>query len=170
LRGENGEVGRERVRLAIDRHAPFLHGLEQGGLGLGRCPIDFIGEKKSGEHRSRNEGEFVALQVEDAGAGDVGRHQVGRELNPIELPAENPGQGADEKRLGHARHPLDECVMAGKYRDERFVYDIILTNDDLAHLRPRTVEGIVDLLGFSRHWMVGRRGNYSLPNSWQIAR
>jgi hypothetical protein len=56
----------ERVRVAVDRHAPFLHRLEQGGLGLGRRAIDFISEQKRGEDRAFDERELVLLHVEDA--------------------------------------------------------------------------------------------------------
>ena len=48
---------------------------------------------------------MTALFIEDFRPGDVGRHQVGRELDPLEAEIENLREGLDEERLrepGHA--------------------------------------------------------------------
>ena len=42
LRREDGEVRRQRIGVAVDRHNTFLHGLQQRRLRFGRSAIDFI--------------------------------------------------------------------------------------------------------------------------------
>jgi hypothetical protein len=56
---------------------------------------------KIGPARSAARG--AALLVEHLGAGDVGRHQVGRELDPLERQVEDLRERLDEQRLGQAR-------------------------------------------------------------------
>ncbi len=38
---------------------PLLHRLEQGGLGLGRGSVDFVGQNKVGKNRSRHEAKLA---------------------------------------------------------------------------------------------------------------
>ena len=53
------------MRVAVDRHPPLLHRLQQRGLRFRRRAIDFIGEQKGRENRPFHERELVALQIED---------------------------------------------------------------------------------------------------------
>ena len=110
LRGEDREYARQRIRGPIDGHLPFLHGLQQGRLGLGRGSVDFIGQEELGEDRARAKLEGLLLRIEDAYAHNVGRHEVGRELDALELAFEDPCQDADQHGLGGPRNPLDEDV------------------------------------------------------------
>ena len=77
----------------------------------------------------------LLLEVEDVGAGDVGGHQVGRELDAIEVRAEHMGERADEQGLGDAGHAFDERVLAGEDGDERLIDHVLLADDDLADFR-----------------------------------
>ena len=87
------------------------------------------------------------LEVEDVRARDVGGHQVGRELDAVEVRAEHMGKRADEQRLGDARHALDERVLAGEDGDERLVDHVLLSNDDFAYLGARGGEQALELVG-----------------------
>ena len=58
------------------------------------------------------------LLVVDPRADDVGRHQVGRELDPLELDAERVGERLHGERLGQAGHALDEQMAAGHQGDD----------------------------------------------------
>ena len=60
----------------------------------------------------------MRLQVEDRGAGDVGRHEVGRELDPGELQAEEAREHSDEGGLSDAGHVVDQHVRVGEDADE----------------------------------------------------
>ena len=134
LGGEHGEVGRERVGVAVDGDGALLHGLEQRALGLGGRAVDLVGEQERREDRPLDEVERVVLEVEDVRARDVGGHEIGGELDAVGLGAEDVGEGADEEGLGDAGDPFDEGVLAGEHGDERLVDGILLADDDLAHL------------------------------------
>ena len=49
---------------------------------------------------------------DDVGAGDVARHQVGRELNALEDQPQGLRQGANQERLGGAGQSGDQAVAA----------------------------------------------------------
>ncbi len=95
--------------------------------------------------------ERVALEVEDIRAGDVGGHQVGRELDAVEVRAEHVGERADEQRLGDAGHAFDERVLAGEDRDERLIDDLLLADDDLADFRAGGGQQALELVE-TLHW------------------
>ena len=71
---------------------------------------------KTGPRTSVNS---LRCEVEDVGAGDVGGHQVGRELDARELAAEHVRERARQQRLGHAGHAFDQRVLAGEDHDQR---------------------------------------------------
>ena len=83
-RGDDERV-RQRTRFALDADLAFLHGLQQGGLRLGRGPVDLVGQQQIGEHRSGVELEFRCAGVIYERAGDVSRHQIRGELHPLEV-------------------------------------------------------------------------------------
>ena len=78
--------------------------------------------------------------LDDLGAGDVRGHQVGGELDPVEGQVEGVGQGADHQRLGQAGHADQQAVPAREDRDQQFLEDGVLADDDLAHLALQAVE------------------------------
>jgi hypothetical protein len=77
LRRGHDERRRQRPRVAVDRHLPLLHGLEQRGLRLGRRPVDLVGEQQVREDRALAERELRRPGVVDERAGDVAGHEVG---------------------------------------------------------------------------------------------
>ena len=83
LRREDEERRVERVAVAGDGDLVLLHRLEQARLGLRRGAVDLVGEHEVREDRAGLEPEdpLPVLLDEDVRAGDVGRHQVRRELD-----------------------------------------------------------------------------------------
>ena len=81
------EERRQLVGRARHGDLPLLHGLEQRRLDLGRRAVDLVGQHDVGEDRPRLEDEaFGRLLAEvHLRAGDVGRQQVGGELDPAEV-------------------------------------------------------------------------------------
>jgi hypothetical protein len=73
------------MRHPVHRHLALLHGLQERSLGLGRRPVDLVRQEQVGEDRPRTELEAGRAGIEDRGAGDVGRHEVGRELDSLEV-------------------------------------------------------------------------------------
>ena len=64
---------------------------------------------------ARGELEFAPTAgkfLQNIGAGDVHRHQVGRELNPAESERHCLGEPADEQRLRKAGHAHQQRVAA----------------------------------------------------------
>ena len=139
------------MRVAVDADLPLLHGLEQRGLRLSGRTVDFVGEEEGRENRPAHEVEFVLLQVEDGRSRDVGRHQVWRELDAVELAAENMGERADKQRLGHAWHAFDERMAAREDGDEREVHHALLSDDDLGDLLARSPEDFLELIEVGLH-------------------
>jgi hypothetical protein len=70
--------------------------------------------------------------LDDVGAGDVGRHQVGGELDAIELEIEHTRERVNQQRLRQTRNADDEAVAADKQRQQHLGHHIILTDDQLA--------------------------------------
>ena len=106
LSGHDEERLLEPVDRAADRDRVLLHGLEQGRLGLGRGAVDLVGQHDLREDRARLELEDAAAVGQlhdDVGADDVGGHQVGRELDAVEVQVDRVGQGAHQQRLAQAR-------------------------------------------------------------------
>ena len=132
------------MRLAADRDLSLLHRLEQRALHLRRCTVDLVGEDEVREHRPERDLELPELLVEDARADDVGRNQVRRELDALELAADRLGERLHRHRLGEPGEALDEEVAAGKQRDDHPFEQGVLTHDhplDLVeHLLERRIK------------------------------
>ena len=73
----------------------FLHRFQQSGLGLRRCPVDFVRQNEVRKNRPS-----LKLELSPPAGGfhdqvraeDVRRHQVGRELNATERKIEHIAQ------------------------------------------------------------------------------
>ena len=72
--------------------------------------------------------------VEDVRAGDVGGHQVGGELNPLELDIKDAGDRADGECFGEAGHTDEKAMSAGEDGGENLLDDGALADDDLLEL------------------------------------
>ena len=84
--------------LSQDSDPAFLHGLKQGGLGLGGGPVDLVSEDNVGEERAGLEDE-LALAVhflKDGISRDISRQEVGSELDALGVQVEDPGEPLDE--------------------------------------------------------------------------
>ena len=118
----------------------LLHRLEQRRLRLGRGPVDLVGEHDVGEDRSLDEAEGAPARgqvfLDDLGAGDVARHEIGGELHPIEGEVERLGHGRDHERLGQAGHPDQQRVSAGQDGGDDPFHDVFLPHDPPGDLGP----------------------------------
>ena len=115
---DDHERGPERVGLGVDRDLTLLHALEQGGLRLGGGTVDLVTQHDVGEDRARLELEVALLLVEDVDARDIGRQQVGGELEPAEGAVDRSSDGLGEHRLADTRYVFDQQVSFGDQRHE----------------------------------------------------
>ena len=172
LLGREYQIWRlQHVRAPTGRHLALFHGLQQRCLRLGRGAVDFIGEQHVGEDRPAHETEValacLAVLLQDVRAGDVRRHQVGRELNAIGVERQGAREVGDQCRLREARHTHQQAVPAGEERREQEVDDLVLTDDTRSQLlenaRPCLCElahacGVVGLRARLRRGCAVRRG------------
>ena len=139
LRREHEERFGQLIRLAGRGHAVLLHRLEQRGLRLRRGAVDFVGEHDAGENRARLELEDAlsgaVLFLEQLRAGDVARHEIGRELDARERKFERLRERLDEQRLREAGHADQDDVAAGEDRADETLHDLVLAHDATADLR-----------------------------------
>ena len=130
LGGDDHERRVDGVGDVVDGGLALLHAFEQAGLGLGRGPVDLVGQHDVGEDGAGTELELPALLVEDADAGDVAGEQVGRELHPREAAVDGAGQRLGEKGLADTGKVLDDDMAAGQERDHAGADDLLLAQDD----------------------------------------
>jgi hypothetical protein len=146
---EHQERQRQLVGVAAGGDPVLLHRLEERRLGLRRGPVDLVGEDQVGEHRPADEPEGAppggVVLLEDLGAGDVGRHQIGRELDPREAEVERLGQRRDEERLGQPGDADEQAVTAREQRGEQVVHDLALADHPLLDLADDLLGGPGDL-------------------------
>ena len=114
------------MRYAFDGDLSFLHDFKQGSLGLGGRPVDFIGQEQLREHRAASRRELAAALVIERVAGDVRRHQVGRELDARIAAAEGFCQRPHQQCLAEARHAFDEYMATGEKGGEHLVHRLLL--------------------------------------------
>ena len=127
----------------------FLHGLEHGGLGFGGGAVDFVGEDDVGEDGAFHELELAssaAAFLDDVGAGDVGGHQVGGELDAVELEMEGFRDGGHEECFGETGNTHEEGVAATEETNGESLDDVLLTDDDLAEFRLECLVGAAEFI------------------------
>jgi hypothetical protein len=113
----------------------FLHGFEKSGLSFRRRAIDFVGENDVREHGTFRENEralpWLICLLQNIGAGDVGRHEVGRELNAAETERHHLRKGIDDGGFREAGNAHEQTVAARENTNEQSLDDEILADNDL---------------------------------------
>ena len=110
----------------------FLHDLQQGRLAAGGGAVDLVGQDDLGEKRTGPELKLALLLVEEVDAGQVRGHQVRGELDAAEVPADAPGEGAQQHGLAGAGHVLQQDVPRGDQADHDLLDHLVLADDDAA--------------------------------------
>ncbi len=150
LRGQHEERLRELPRLAAGGNLALLHGLEQRRLRLGRRAVDFVGQDDVAEDRAAHEDDLapagLVVLLDHVRADDVRGHQVGRELDALEVELQHAGERADHERLGQAGHALEQAMAAGEDGGEELLEDLALAHDHLAQLAEHFIVATVEVL------------------------
>ena len=128
-------------------------------MGLGRRAVDLVGQDQIGEQRPLQEAKHPLARgvvlFEHVAAGDVGGHQVGRELDAVERQVHQRGHLRDEQRLGQPGHALQNAVPAAEDADHQLLGDVGHPDDDAGELVAHSLVLGVDLLDDAGH-LVGR--------------
>ncbi len=100
------------------RDLAFLHRFEQGRLRFRGGAVDLVGQNDVRKNRTGEETHLAlagrAVLFNDVGAGDIGRHQIGRELDAAESEIQRTSQRAYEQRFRKAWHAFQEAMTAAK--------------------------------------------------------
>jgi hypothetical protein len=147
------------VGFTGDRDLALLHDLEQRALHLRRGTVDFVGQQQIAEHRPERGGEISGPLVVDAGADEVGRYEIGRELDTLEAALHHLGEGIDRQRLGETGYPFDQQMPLGQQRHQHALEEMVLADDDLLHL----VEDLLHLRGNGGCGALRFFGHHLLP-------
>ena len=126
---------RQRMVLAGDRDAALLHRLQQRRLRARARPVDLVGHQQLTEHRARDEAERSPpglAFLEDLGAENIGRHQVGRALDALVVEPEDRAERLDEPGLGEPGDADQQGVSAAQQGDQGLLDHLALTEDDFA--------------------------------------
>jgi hypothetical protein len=111
----------------------LLHRLQQGRLGFGRRAVDLVGQHHIGEDRAFDEAERAAsgrvVLLQNIRAGDVARHEIGRELDALEAQVQRAADRADQQGLGDPRHADQQRVAAAEDRDQDLFDHLVLAHD-----------------------------------------
>src|SRR5207245_2172773 len=142
LRRDDEERMRQHARLALERDLLLLHRLEQRGLRLGGRAVHLVGEHDVREDRALLDPELAGADLVDARADDVARHEVGRELDALERPADEVRDRARQQGLRGSGDALDEQMAAQRERDERETDRLVLTDDDAMHVARETLRDL----------------------------
>ena len=142
----NEERVRQFGRFATEGDLLLLHGLEEGGLNLGGSAVDFVGKEEVGENGASFGGKFLGSRVVDVGADNVGRKEIGGELDSPEVGRESLSQSSDGEGLGESGETFDEKVVSGEKTDEHAIDEVVLPDEDACDFLPeRCYEGGVGL-------------------------
>ena len=146
----------------------LLHRLEHGRLRLWRRAVDFIRQNDVRENRTFEKLELPftggLILVNHLRAGDVGGHQIGRELNALEPQMQRLRQAADHQCFSQSRHTHQQRMAFGEDRDQNLVDHFFLTDDDLGEFgfdgrvsRLQILDGLQ--ISLFQTWFRNRRGN-----------
>ena len=122
LRGEHQKRLVQCVGFGTDGDLLFLHGLQESRLRFGRGAVDLVCQNDVGKNRAFDKPELAVFGglvfVENFRAGDIRRHQVGRELDSAELEVEDFREGVDEQSFREAGNADEQAVPAREQGDQ----------------------------------------------------
>ncbi len=105
--------------------------------------VDLVGQHHVREHGPLHELESAlpggAILLQNFCASDVGRHEVGCELDPLKLEIQYSGQSGNEQSLRQTRYAFKQTVPAGEQGDEEFIYYMLLSDNDFGNLRANLI-------------------------------
>ena len=144
MRRHHQEGALHGIGRAIYGNLAFFHGLQQRCLGLGRRPVDLVGQHDLSHDRTGAELELHRLLVKDRHTGNVGRQHIRGELDAAELATDGARDRTRQHRLAHAGNILDQQMSFAQQRQQRGLYFDPLADDDRLDIVADTVRNGFD--------------------------
>jgi hypothetical protein len=157
LRREHEERAIELVRATRCGDVILLHRLEERSLRLRRCAVDLVGQNDLREDWPGDEAQHAVpvLLVEHLSAGDVSRHEIGRELDPLEREIQDLRDRFDQQRLRETGNASQQAVPAREKGHQDLVDHFVLAHDDFADFGEDALAAESHALGNSREVSLG---------------
>ena len=138
LCGQDEEGELQVVCFPARGHMVLLHCLEQGGLGFWRRSVDLVSQDNIGEQRAFYEREHSfargAVFLDYVGSCDVRGHEVGCELDTVEIELQDLGQCGDHQCFRQTRYADEQAVPAADQRLQQQLDNRILPDDHFVQL------------------------------------
>jgi len=99
-----------------------------------------IGEEQVAKYWAELGGELATAGAVDACADEIGRNEVGGELDPAGRPTDHLGEGFDGNGLGETGYAFQEDVAAGEQRDQQALQQSVQPLGRLARRLPGSKE------------------------------
>ena len=112
------------------------HRFEQGALHLGGCPVDLIGKQQVVKQRTGLEDEAAILGAIDVGPRQVGRKQIGSELDAVKPPLDAVGQHLDGAGLGQTGWSFHQNMAIGEQCRHQAIDQLGLSQHLLIEVSP----------------------------------
>ena len=144
LSGDDQERRRQLVGRTVNRDAAFSHRFEQRRLSSRRGAVDFIRQHNLSENRAGAKLKFAGLLIEYRRPGYVGRQQIGRTLNSLELASNASRQRASEHRLCDTGNILQKKMAFAEPRDHGEDKLLPLADDRLFDIGDNGLGGFTD--------------------------
>ena len=132
LRGDDQERLRQFIGVCINGDLAFVHGLEQGGLRLGRGAVDLVREQDVGEYRTALEFELLFSGRKDRNAHNIGGQHVAGELHALEGAIDGARECLTKCGFADSRNTFDQQMPAGKDADQREADHIVFAANHAA--------------------------------------
>ena len=165
LSGDHQEGDGQGLGFAVNGDLVFVHRLKKSGLGARRSAIDFVGEEEVGKDGARDEIEIAVLLPVEIVSDDVGREEVGRELQSFKTAAQGDRKGRSEGGLSDAGGAGHQGVSPGKKGSEQKVGGLLRSEDGGIELCAERLKRVVrhrkGCEGLRRNdegrkWVIGR--------------
>jgi hypothetical protein len=111
---------------------------------LGGGAVHLVDEDQRVEQGAGQELEGARILAPDGGAGEVGRHQVGRALHAGEGAVEPVRQTLDRAGLGETRSALDQQMAAGQKPDQQALDQLVGADQPMAQSVAELEDAVAD--------------------------
>ena len=122
----------QSVGLAAEGYVTFLERFEQSGLRSRGRAVYFVEQHHVCKQRPEPRAKREIARVEDLGAQDISRHEIGRALDSGERAVDGPGERPACQRFGQTRSAFEQHVAVRDQREHERLDDAGLSDQNAA--------------------------------------